>query len=142
MTHCILHDLNYLAVLVASAVFFVLGSMWFSGILFGSVWVKELEHHKVTFKKPTQRDLLMKMLLTFIANFFACVGMACLVTMTDSSTATSGFWLGVLASAGFVLPAIASVFIWEGRSLTLFLIDSGYPTVGVILAGIILSLWR
>ena len=140
MNLTILFSINYLAIAVSSVVFFILGSVWFSG-LFRSAWTKELQHHNVIIKEPTTADLITKMLLTFAANILASVAMAFLVIMTGSASFQSGLLLGIIAALGFALTTLGSVFIWESRSLKLFLIDVGYPMLGIITSAIILSLW-
>lgn len=89
----VLSYVNYGAVAVSSIVFFILGSVWFSG-LFGTMWVDELKHHNVTIKQPKPYDLFIKMVLTFVANIVTSFGMASLVIATGSMTVQSGFILG------------------------------------------------
>jgi hypothetical protein len=137
----IFSQINYVAVLVSSIVFFLIGSFWFSG-LFGSTWCEALEEHGIKIKKPTPNEIMQKMLLTFVANVIASIAMACLIIATGSSTAYSGFMLGTTAALGFAATAIAGVFIWESKSLKLFLIDAGYPVIGIIVSAIILSAWH
>ncbi len=141
MDFTFLSQINYLAVAVSSVIFFVLGSLWFSA-LFGSIWAEELERHNVVIKQPTKNSLFMKMLLTFATNCIASFAMACLVAMTGSTTVISGIILGIIATVGFAATTLASVFNWESRSLKLFLIDIGYPALGIITAAIILSVWH
>jgi hypothetical protein len=136
-----LSHINYLAVAASSIIFFMLGSLWFS-TLFGSVWTQELKRHNVIIKEPTKNALIMKMLLTFGANIVASFAMACLVNMTGSTTLTSGLILGIIVALGFAATTLGLVFIWESKSLKLFLIDSGYPALGIIASALLLSLWH
>lgn len=140
MIHIFYH-INYVAVGVTSVIFFFIGSAWFS-FLFRSQWIKELKHHNVTIREPKQSVLINKMILTFCANVAACIALACLVIMTDSTTVFSGLILGIITALGFAVPSLGSVFIWENRSLNLYLIDVGYPVVGIIVSAILLSLWH
>ncbi len=142
MDFSFLSSINYIAVAVSSVVFFILGSFWFAPLFFGSMWREELKHHNVTIKQPAQNVLLTKMLLTFCANILASFSMAELVVLTGSSTVETGLILGTIAALGFAVTAVASVFVWENRSLKLFLIDVGYPVVGIIIAAVLLSVWR
>lgn len=137
----IISQINHVAVAAAAVVFFIIGSLWFSA-LFQSMWVEELKEHDVKLKNHDSAVLRTKMILTFVSNYIASYAVAFLVIMTDSVTAHSGFMLGTIAAIGFIATAIASVFIWENRSLRLFLIDAGYPAVGIIVASMILSVWR
>lgn len=137
-----LHSINYLAVLASSVALFIIGSVWYSPLLMSTIWVEELKKHQVTIKQPTSSELGTKMFLTFVTNVIASFAMACLVILVQSITWQSGVALGVTASIGFSATALASICIWQSRSLKLFLIDAGYPVVGSIASGVILSLWR
>lgn len=136
-----LFQINYIAVLVSSCIFFALGSAWFSA-LFRSMWIQELQQHTIVIKEPTTSNLVIKMLLTFGANFIASFAMACLVIIAHSTTVISGLSLGIIIAFGFAATSIGSVFIWEDKSLKLFLIDAGYPIFGIIIAAVLLSVWR
>ncbi len=85
---------------------------------------------------------MKKMILTFSANLLASFAMAELAILTGSCCAQTGLILGSIAALGIAVPALGSVFIWESRSLKLFLIDVGYPAIGIIIAAIIVSVWQ
>lgn len=141
MFFSLLTSINFLAVLVCAIVYFFLGSLWFSK-LFGNLWVKELEKHNIIIKEPTPASLRLKMGLTFLGNIIASLGMAMLVHATASTTLCSGLELGILVALCFVMTGIGISYVWIDKSPKLFLIDAGYPALGVIIVAIILSLWR
>lgn len=136
-----LSDINIIAVLLSSFIFFFIGSLWFS-VIFGNMWRHELERHHVTIKKPSQQVLFTKMLLTFGANVLASIAMASLVNLTGSTDASTGLCLGIITAFGFAATSVGSVFIWENRSVKLFLLDVGYPVVGIIATALFLSTWH
>jgi len=142
MNGLFLADIHLIAVVVSALVYFFIGSLWYSPALFSSVWVDELKNHHVVITAPTSKTLVTKMLLSFVSNFATALAMAHLVALTDSTTCMSGLKLGILAAVGFAAPTLASVFIWESRSLKLFLIDIGYPVVGIIASAVLLSVWH
>lgn len=137
-----LHDINYVAVLVSSICFFLIGGLWFSPMLMSVPWMEELKRHGVSLAMPAKHTLWKNMLITFALNIVASVSMACLVIATRSTTVQSGFCLGLVVALGFAATSLASAFVWENRSLKLFLIDAGYPVLGIIASALILSLWR
>jgi hypothetical protein len=141
MDFSLISQINCWAVVASVAVFFFLGALWFS-VLFAKAWVHELKLHNVTIKEPSTNKLLMNMGLTLANNSIIVCTVACLVAMTGSSTFASGLSLGLMVGCGFIATAIGGVFIWESRSLKLFLIDSGYQIVGTTIAAVILSVWR
>lgn len=138
----IISQLNIWAVLVSSIVYFFIGSLWFSPVLFSDIWIEELEKHNVKIKQPTSAQLTQKMLITLAANILSVLATGYLVIATNSGSLASIIFLGMVISIGFVMSSVGTVFNWENRSLKLFLIDIGYPIVGIISSAIILSLWR
>jgi uncharacterized protein DUF1761 len=141
MDMSLLLSVNYFAIIVSAIIYFLIGSLWFS-TLFGSLWTQELQRHNVVIKEPTTREILSKMLQTFLANIITAYAMAVLVTMTGSTTILSGLFLGILAAVGCAATTLGAVFTWESRSLKLFLIDIGYPALGIIASAILLSVWQ
>ncbi len=136
-----LSQINYLAEATCTIIFFFLGAIWFSA-LFAKAWVHELSLHNVTITEPSKNKILSNMFLTFINNYIIVFAIACLVIMTNSTTLQSGLMLGCILAFGFSATAIGGVFLWEGRSVKLFLIDAGYQIIGIITSAIILSVWR
>lgn len=134
-------NVNYFAVALSACLFFVWGVAWFSA-LFGQWWVEELKDHNVIIEEPTSNTLMIKMLLNFLTNIIISYAMACLVSLTGSSTVYTGLILGCLVAGGFAATTLATVFNWENRSLKLFLLDAGYPVIGIIAIAILLSVWR
>jgi len=136
-----LSQVNYLAILTSAVVFFVIGSLWYSPLLMSTLWGEELKRNQVTPKMPMKHELWGKMLLTFIANIIASFAMAYLVIMTESTTWQAGLQLGVIVSIGFAATTLAANFVWQSRTFKLFLIDVGYPILGIVASAMILSIW-
>ena len=68
-----------------------------------------------------------------------------LARLVDYASATSigeGLLVGLFAWAGFVLTTLAVNGIFAGRSLSLYLIDSGYHGVSLLAMGAILAAWN
>ncbi len=137
-----LSQVNYLGVVVAALVFFLIGALWFS-VLFGHMWAHALKaHSKIVIKEPSKKEFATKLVLTFVANFVACFAMDCLVMVTGSASLLSGLILGIIVAVGFIATTLVSACIWEGRPVKLFLIEVGYPMLGIIAAALILSSWQ
>ena len=136
-----LATLNYWPVVVAAAAYWILGAIWFS-VLFGKTWGEELEKHGVKIKEPTKQELMMKLIQTFIWNLVVALGVAFLVFMTNSQSVLSGINIGLFAGVCFSAATFGIAYAWESRSVALFLVDCGYPVVGIIVCSVILSVWR
>lgn len=139
MNFTLLSNLNYLAILVAAILYFIIGSMWFS-LLFGKIWQQELKANHLP--KPAQESMMPKMIIEFIINVIIAFAIAIMVKATGANTLSGGIVLGKIIAFGFVATTLGSVFNWESRSLKLFLIDVGYPVVSIIAATVLLTLWQ
>jgi hypothetical protein len=132
---------NLPAILLAAVAYFILGSLWYS-LLFGEVWTKALESQGIIVKEPTRRELMVKLLLTFLANLLASSGMAYLIYWTGSYRLITGIALGIASGICFGATGIGVAYVWESRPVKLFLVDTGYHLVGLTVAGMILSVWK
>lgn len=137
-----LPNLHHLAALVSAIVYFLLGLLWFSPVLFGQMWREELQKLNLPINPPNAADLKLKMGLSFLGNFVAALAMALLVHVTGSATLHSGLELGLLVGIGFIATSMGCSSIWANKSLKLALIKIGYPVVGTVITAIILSLWH
>lgn len=141
MLNQFLSSTNYWAVIVSGLMYWILGAIWFSA-LFGNIWGAELEKHGVKIKEPSKQELLAKFVQTFVLNLIVAFGVAFIVFVAHSSTILSGFKLGLFTGICFSASTIGVAYTWEGRSLKLFIVDCGYPVLGITLSAVILSLWR
>ena len=139
----ILSHLNYLAILVSTIAYFAVGALWFSA-LFSKPWVKGhgiVMPDDATAKAQMQKEMPMLMAKTFVLCFLATVALAYLEVACCSFTWMAGAKVGLLAGA-FVLVAITQSHMYTRKTFMLSLIDAGYHMVGLVMAGIILSVWR
>ena len=141
MLNQFLSSINYWALLVSGAVYWILGAVRFSA-LFGNIWGTELEKHGVKIKEPSKRELLLKLIQTFVLNLVVSCGVAFIVFTTNSSTVLSAIKLGLFTGVCFSASTIGIAYTWEGKSFKLLLVDCGYPIIGITVSAVILSLWK
>ena len=127
--------INVWSILIASLVFFVLGSIWYAPFLFGKAW---LEESKVV---PDKSKMAKLFISTFIITVFMVHALALLIGVTGAFSLIGGLKLGLLAGLGFTATSIGVTFMYEGRSIKLFLIDAGYHVVGLLASGAIIGMW-
>jgi len=136
-----LSSTNFLAVGVAGLVYWLLGALWFS-VLFGKTWGAELEKHGVKVQESTKGQMAAKFFQTLVLNIVVAYGAAFLVYACTITTWMTGLKVGVFAGVCFSAATLGIGYTWEGRSVKLFLIDSGYPVLGITVSTVILALWR
>jgi hypothetical protein len=130
-------QINYLAVLVAALSGFVIGFLWYSPFLFGNIWMKEAG---LTEEKLKQTNLAKTFGLSFLLSLIVSFNLAAF--LGTESDLTWGLIAGGLAGIGWVAASLGILYLFERRSLALFLINAGYQAVTYIVAGGIIGAWH
>ncbi len=129
-------DINWIAVIVAALVPMALGAVWYSPALFVHSWMRAVG--------KTQEDVSGARRGYAVAAVSALAMAYVLARVVDYAAATTigeGLLVGLFAWAGFVLTTTAVNGIFAGRPLSLYLIDSGYHGVSLLVMGAILAAW-
>jgi hypothetical protein len=135
-----LADVNFLAVLVASLLYYFLGALWYSPVLFGPTWVKLVG---LDMSDPNKKKGMWKlMLFTFINTLITSFVMSLYGAGMGANTFVAGLCLGASTAVGFMVTTITTTFLYEGKPTKLYFIDIGYHFVGFLIAGVVLSVWR
>jgi hypothetical protein len=142
---------NYLAVLVAAIVIFVLGGLWYSPVLFVKKWVA-LQGKTEEQIRAEAASANMPLLYTsaFVTALITSWVMAHLLEhfahAVDPSVmqlnAAHGAMFGFVCWLGFAAPTSYATAIFSGQPKQLWLINSSYNLVSFMLAGLILAVWR
>ncbi len=129
-------DMNFLTILLAAAVFFAIGALWYEA-LFGKPWQRETG---VT-EAPRGAQVAKIMGLTFAFELLVCLMLAHNIARTDPAPHVI-----MMMAVGFALtimtPAIGINYLHQRKSLTLFLIDAGHLLAGMTAAGAVFILMR
>ena len=141
----IIQHLNWLAVAVSAMAYFALGAIWFNPKVFGTIWMKG---HGISGPTEEEKKNMGKMMgMTFILCFIGVIAMAYFSYAVNSlhsgpATWVRGMKIGAIAGIGFSGVGIAMNHIYTRKSFTLIFIDSAYHVAGMIVSGIILTVWR
>jgi hypothetical protein len=131
---------NYLAVVVAAVVYWLLGALWF-GVLFTKPWM-QLEHISQEQAAAMQGAAsAVPYIVSFFLGLLIAFVLAQLCAWRNASTAARGASLGVLLWIGIVGPVTYTTSMYEMRPPHLFLINEGYVLVGFCLMGAIVGAW-
>jgi hypothetical protein len=131
----LLTSLNYFAVIVAAIVYFAIGAVWYTP-LFGKLWAKE---SGVTMGNSP--NVLFPMIGQFISTFLFTVGIAFLVQMMNKTGFLAGIVTGLAVIIFFIFPINSGTLFFKAKPI-LFFIEAGYQSIGALVIGIILALWR
>lgn len=130
--------INYLAVLLAAVLSMPVGAIWFSSLLFSKSWMKEVgkKTEDMTGGNP------MIYILTFAAELITAYVLAHLIQYAQASTIAQAMATAFLAWVGFIAPAMAINYLFEGRSRNLFLITAFHHLAVLLLMGAVLVTWQ
>lgn len=158
-------EMNYLAILVAAIVPLIIGLLWYSPKLFGSVWMREAEMTEAKMKKGNMAVIFgITLFLSFLLSFF-------LQQLTNHQTGAiqltggdlefakpsfhqfmadygmafrtfrHGALHGALAGVFLFFPVIAINGLFERKSWTYIFVNSGYWLVTLTIMGAIVCGW-
>jgi len=130
-----LAHLNWAAVIVAALVGYFPGALWYSPIGFLKPWARELGVDLTA--KPEGAGL--KVAIGLIPALVAAVVFAIIVGQHPSLH--HALVTGAEVAVGFIATSFAIQYLYEGRSPTFWMINSGYHLLQFLLMGAVLALW-
>ena len=92
-------------------------------------------------EKDMKQSSMVKIFgLTFLLSLIAAVNLAMFLG-PESRPAMGALW-GFLAGFGWVATFIGTHYLFERKSLVLFLINAGYSVASLTVMGLILAAWK
>ena len=138
--------INYLAVLVAGIVIFVLGGLWYSPVLFAKRWIAlQGRTEEQMIAQAAAANMPVMYVSAFVCGFVTAWVMAHILAHVASSltlNAGTGALIGFMCWLGFAATSSYATALFSGKPKQLWLIDSSYNLVSFVVAGMILAVWR
>ena len=132
---------NYLAVLTATISTFLLGGLWYSPALFSKAWMREMGLTADAEKKlKTAGGFGRIMGIAFVLELIMAFNLA--VFIGPRASLAFGTFAGAAAGFGWVALSFGVTYLFERKSLQLFLINAGYHGVAFTLMGAIIGAWH
>jgi len=131
--------LNYIAVLVCAVIWWLVGAVWYSPVLFGSAWMQATG---MTMEMASRMSPLLVYAMPLVAYLIACYVLAHAVVYAKAGTAGTGAMVGFWNWLGFIGAIMFVTVGFQNKPMTLWLIDAGYDLVGMLIGGIILAVWK
>jgi len=130
-------DINWLAALAAAVSSFAIGGLWYAPALFGKAWQREAGVTDEQIKTGNPVKIFGGAL---VLSIIAAVVFALFLGPKPAAVfATSA---GFAAGLCWVAASFGINYLFERKSLTLFLINGGYHTVQFTVIGLVLGLWH
>jgi len=128
-------EVNYLAVVVAAISNFILGGLWYSPALFGKVWQREAGLSDEQLRGANRVRIFS---LSFILCLVAAIAFS--MVITPEASFFMAFHSGVGVGLFWVATSFGVNYLFELKSLKLWLINAGYHTLQFTLYGLIFGL--
>lgn len=129
---------NFPAIFAAAGSAFVLGGIWYAPAVFGRAWMQECGFTEESLRKMGGIGRIFA--LSFGLELAMAFNLAAFIGAKASLT--FGLLAGAAAGFGWVLLSYGVTYLFERRSLRIFLINGGYHAVAFTLMGAIIGAWR
>jgi uncharacterized protein DUF1761 len=130
-------EVNYLAVIAAAVATFALGGLWYSPALFGKAWQREAG---VSEERMKSANMTLIFGLTFVLSLIAAWVFA--LFLGPRPPMSLGLGAGFSAGLCWVAASLGINYLFERKSLKLWLINGGYHTLQFTIIGLVLALWH
>jgi hypothetical protein len=136
-----LGSINWLAVIIGTAIYFVLGAVWFAPITpIGKAWMRAAAYESPTSGTLSTNAFYVIPLVTCLVMVTA---LALLAEAIGVATVGDGLVLGLVVGVGIAIPLLLTTAAFEFKKpqpFTWGLIDASYHAVGLTIAGAIIGL--
>ncbi len=129
-------EINWIAVLIATLAAMFVGALWYSPILFGKPWMREVDKKAHDIKKGAAQ----KLVASFITVLITAVVLDIFINALGATTITGGILVGLIAWFGFRETRHWLAMTFETSTMKHFLLNSGHDLVEFIVIGAILGL--
>jgi Protein of unknown function (DUF1761) len=132
---------NFIAIIVAAAVGFALGGLWYSPLLFAKQWVAA---HGFTSEQlaSMKADAPRSYGISFVAMIVMAAVLSIILNHIGAHDWRSGalwaahIWLGFAATIGLMS------YLYTGKRFAVYAIDAGYQLLYLVVMGAILGAWH
>jgi Protein of unknown function (DUF1761) len=124
---------NWLAIILAAISSFALGFIWYLPQVFGKIWQRLAGLSDEAIRRGN--------LFTIFGSAFglSIIMSAILYPMVEGRTFLEGFTLGLVLGVGFLACSMGINYLYQRKSIVLWLIDAGYQVLSLALMGGIIA---
>jgi hypothetical protein len=133
-------EINYFAVLIAAVVNMVIGSFWYSSAGFGRLWMAMIGKTEEEIRAGS-KNVSYLYILAFVAALVMSYVLALVIDFAQADTVGEGLSTGFWVWLGFVATVQLGIVLWESKPFKLYLLNTSYYLVSLLIGGIILAVW-
>ena len=129
--------INYLAVVVAAVVNYIIGALWY-GVIFGKTWQKLSGLSEMKVSVPS---VILGLVGAFLTSFILDHALIFANAYLKTSGVGGGLMVGALNWLGFIAPVTIGVVTYEKKPFTLWILNNAYWLISLLVMGVILAVW-
>jgi len=136
-----LGQLNWLAIVVGALVYFGLGALWYSPMVFGRAWQRSIGWDES--RTPPQQSA-MTYVVPVVAYLVMAIAVGLLAAATGTDEFVEGIVLGLVLGIGLSLAHTfvdASFDPNKPEPWTWFAINGTYHALGLVIVAVIIAIW-
>lgn len=135
-------DINYWLVLFGVVISVVIGSVWFSPLMFGKLWMKinGVEHKTKEELMAMQKEMGSAYILQALLSAMQVFAMFLLIELAWPF-GLSWVYMVIFLWMGFVIPVQTGDLLWgntpKGLRVKKFLVNAGYQLISMLIIGFV-----
>jgi hypothetical protein len=130
---------NHVAVWAAGIVHFIIGAGWYT--VLGGAWLAAIGKTEAQIRTE-QPNMAIPLVIALVVAIIIAYTLAWLLPKLGSQSAAAGAKTGAMLALTLIATTIAMNYGFEARSISLWLINSGYMVVGMTVMGAIIGGWK
>ena len=129
-------DINWIVVLVAAVIGFVVGALWY-GPLLGDAWMRSLGWDPAEVRSQPRRNMRQLFSLVFVLQWVMATCLAFFIG--NAADAMTGALYGFLTGLPWVAFALAVNALFERKPASYIVINGAYWTITFTLMGLVIG---
>lgn len=134
--------LSFWPILISAIVSFIVGSLWYSPVLFGKEWMSLLHMTEADIARAQAKGMIKLYIIQFILTLITFIVLGFFIRATDTYSATGGAFIGLIAWFGFIATTAIGGMLWENKPFKLILINIVGALLNFVIGGAIIGAWN
>jgi Protein of unknown function (DUF1761) len=142
MSLSVLGDVNWLAVIVATIVYFAVGGLWYAPPVLGNAWMRAMGWKPAADERTSNAIMYLAPLITCLVSTIA---VAALAEASGTDTFGEGIVLGLVVGIGIAAAVSFVTGFFDPKKpqpMVYAAITAGYHVVGLVAAAAIIGAWN
>ena len=128
-------EVNLAGIIAATFTSMIIGSLWYSHIFFGIVWMECIN------KTPETLSSTKKVIIgSVVSSLLTAVGISLIFSLIGVHSLCTASCIGLVLGVLIVFPALLSDNLFCGFGIKLLMIQSGYRVVSILCMSLVLYL--